>query len=91
MAYDKYTHEKVWVKNLHGYSYSSPIVMYDDDGNGYIVTCDSAGYMYLFDARTGKTLDKLELEGNFEASPAAFNDMIVIGTRASKIYGVKLG
>lgn len=91
VAYDKYTHEKVWVKNLHGYSYSSPIVMYDDDGNGYIVTCDSAGYMYLFDARTGKTLDKLELEGNFEASPAAFNDMIVIGTRASKIYGVKLG
>ena len=46
--------------------------------------------MYLFDGRTGETLDRLDLEGNFEASPAAFDNMIVIGTRASKIYGVKL-
>ncbi|MDO4568448.1 MAG: PQQ-binding-like beta-propeller repeat protein [Clostridia bacterium] len=91
VAYDKLTHEKVWVKNLRGYSYSSPIVMYDDDGDGYVVTCDSTGHMYLFDGRTGETLDSLELEGNFEASPAAFGNMIVIGTRSSKIYGVRLG
>ena len=67
-----------------------PLILYDDNGDGYVVQCDSAGRMYLFDGRTGETLDRLDLEGNFEASPAAFDNMIVVGTRASKIYGVKL-
>ncbi|MEG1547288.1 MAG: PQQ-binding-like beta-propeller repeat protein [Clostridia bacterium] len=90
VAYDKNTGAERWKKNLDGYSWSSPIVMYDDVGNGYVVTFDSAGKMYLFDGKDGTLLDKLELEGNFEASPAAFDNMIVIGTRKSKIYGIKL-
>lgn len=90
VAYSKETGEKVWVKQLKRYSYSSPIVLYDDNGDGYIVTFDSSGTAYLFDARTGELYSTLELEGNFEGSPAAFGNMIVIGTRASKIYGIKL-
>lgn len=90
VAYDKTTAEKKWVFNLDRYSYSSPIVLYDDSGDGYVVTFDSSGKMYLIDARNGILLDSLQLEGNFEASPAAFNNMIVIGTRASKIYGIRL-
>ena len=64
--------------------------MYDENGDGYLVTFDAGGTMYLLDARTGVLLDSLQLEGNFEASPAAFGNTIVIGTRASKIYGIKL-
>ncbi|MBQ2661897.1 MAG: PQQ-like beta-propeller repeat protein [Clostridia bacterium] len=90
VAYNKANGEKVWVKELGSYSWSSPLIIYDDNGDGYIVECTSAGKMYLFDGRTGEKLDMLELEGNFEASPAAFGDTIVIGTRAEKIYGVKI-
>lgn len=90
VAYNKADGTEVWKKHLGAYAWSSPLILYDDSGNGYVVQCDSAGHMYLFDGRTGETLDRLDLEGNFEASPAAFDNMIVIGTRASKIYGVKL-
>ncbi len=90
VAYYKENGEKAWVKELGAYSWSSPLIIYDDNGDGYIVECTSAGRMYLFDGRTGEKLDMLELEGNFEASPAAFGDTIVIGTRAEKIYGVKI-
>lgn len=90
VAYEKATGKERWVKDLDAYTWSSPIVLYDDNGDGYVVEFDSAGKCYLFDGKTGDLLDKLELEGNFEASAAAFDDMIVIGTRASKIYGIRL-
>lgn len=90
VAYSKDTGEEVWTYDLKNYSYSSPILMYDENGDGYLVTFDAGGTMYLLDARTGVLLDSLQLEGNFEASPAAFGNTIVIGTRASKIYGIKL-
>jgi len=90
VAYNKADGTEVWKKHLGAYAWSSPLILYDDNGDGYVVQCDSAGHMYLFDGRTGETLDRLDLEGNFEASPAAFDNMIVVGTRASKIYGVKL-
>lgn len=91
VAYDKATGEERWVKDLDAYTWSSPILLYDDDGNGYVVEFDSSGKCYLFDGRSGELLDKLDLgEGNFEASPAAFDNMIVIGSRGSKIFGIKL-
>ncbi len=90
VAYEKATGKERWVKDLDAYTWSSPIVLYDDNGDGYVVEFDSAGKCYLLDGKTGDLLHKLELEGNFEASAAAFDDMIVIGTRASKIYGIRL-
>lgn len=90
VAYEKATGNERWAKDLDAYTWSSPIVLYDDNGDGYVVEFDSAGKCYLFDGETGDLLDKLELEGNFEASAAAFDDLIVIGTRASKIYGIRL-
>jgi len=32
----------------------------------------------------------LPLNGNVEGSPVIFDDMIVVGTREMKIYGVRL-
>ncbi len=90
VAYNKADGSIAWKYDLGAYSWSSPLIMYDDNGDGYVITFDSAGMMYLFDGRTGALLDQLELEGNFEASPAAFDDMIVIGSRGSKVYGIRL-
>ena len=45
----------------------------------------------MVDGRNGKTRDELDLgSGNVEASPAVFEDILVLGTRGCNIYGVKL-
>ena len=46
--------------------------------------------MYLLDARTGEKLAEMNLGGLIEASPAVYDDYVVIGTRTYSIYGVKL-
>ncbi|MGI5978165.1 MAG: PQQ-binding-like beta-propeller repeat protein [Oscillospiraceae bacterium] len=89
-ALDKKTGKAVWEVQTQVYSWSSPVAVYDKDGNGYLVFCTSGGYMYLIDGLTGKILDSLDAKGHIEASPAVYNDTVVVGTRAQLIWGVKL-
>ena len=47
--------------------------------------------MYLLDGKTGAQFTQFELsEGAIEASPAVYNNYVIIGTRSSKIWGLKL-
>jgi hypothetical protein len=47
--------------------------------------------MYMLDPKTGQELTKSELSnGAIEASPAAWDNYVVIGTRACKIWGLRL-
>lgn len=89
-ALDKKTGEVVWEIQTQVYSWSSPVAVYDSEGNGYIVFCTAGGYMYLIDGQTKTVLDSINLGGNVEASPAVYNNTIVVGTRAQAIWGVKL-
>jgi outer membrane protein assembly factor BamB len=90
LALDKQTGEEVWRTEMANYSWSSPLAIYTPLGKSYIVQCDSMGNMFLLEGTTGKVLDTLDLEANIEASPAAFGDMIVVGTRGQRICGVKI-
>jgi len=90
VALNKQTGALVWQLQTQIYSWSSPVAVYDKDGNGYLVFCTAGGYMYLIDGLTGKVLDHLDLGGNVEASPAVYNSTIVIGTRKQLIWGVNL-
>ncbi|MGI5985679.1 MAG: PQQ-binding-like beta-propeller repeat protein [Oscillospiraceae bacterium] len=90
VALNKQTGEVVWEKETQVYSWSSPVTVYDKDGNGYLVFCTAGGYMYLFDGLTGDVLDSLQVGGNVEASPAVYNNTIVVGTRSQLIWGVTL-
>lgn len=72
------------------YAWSSPVVVYDSRGDGYIVYCTCGGYMYLLDGRTGEKLDERNLGGNIEASPVVYGNTIVVGTRRQLIYGIRL-
>ena len=58
--------------------------------SAYIVVCNSEGDMDLLDARKGTLLSRLNFGANIEASPAVFNDMLVVGTRGQEIVGVKI-
>ncbi len=89
-ALDKKTGKKVWEVQTQVYGWSSPVAVYDKDGNGYLVFCTSGGYMYLVDGLTGKILDSLDVKGHVEATPAVYNGTVVVGTRSQLIWGVKL-
>ena len=90
VAIDKETGEIVWKTKLNNYLWSSPVDFYDKDGNGYIIQCDSAGNMFLIDGNTGEILKTITLDANIEASPAIYEDMIVVATRAGSIYGIEI-
>lgn len=55
-----------------------------------VIVLASGGMMRLLEGTTGRVVSSLKLNGNTEASPAVFNDMIVVGTRSQKIYGIKI-
>ena len=90
VALNKQTGAVVWQIETQVYSWSSPVAVYDKDGNGYLVYCTAGGYMYLIDGLTGKVLDSLNVGGNVEASPAVYNSTVVVGTRSQFIWGVNL-
>ena len=78
------------VIDLLNYCWSSPTVVYASSGKPFIVQCDSVGRVYLIDAKNGVIIDAITLNGNVEGSPVIFEDMVVVGTRAQKIYGIRL-
>ncbi|MBQ2985325.1 MAG: pyrrolo-quinoline quinone, partial [Clostridia bacterium] len=74
---------------FQGYPWSSPVAVYDENGTGYVIQCTKSGYIHLFDDK-GNLLDEMNLGSNIEASPAVFDNTIVVGTRGGLIYGIKL-
>ena len=90
-ALDKETGETVWeMESASDYSWSSPVVVYDEEGNGYVIYTTFLGYVYLLDGRTGEKLDSISLDGHLEASPVVYGNTVVIGTRDQKIFGITL-
>lgn len=87
---DKKTGQVRW-EHTAGYAWSSPVCVYDEDGTGYVIYADSLGLMYLLDGREGSLLSQFVLsQGVIESSPAVYNNYVCIGTRAGKIWGLKL-
>jgi outer membrane protein assembly factor BamB len=90
LAYNKADGGLVWELDLKSYCWSSPTVVYARSGKPFIIQCDSDGRVFLIDANNGVVMDSITLNGNVEGSPAIFEDMIVVGTREKKIYGIRL-
>lgn len=90
VALDKKTGKERWRQQTR-FCWSSPVAVYTADQKGYIIQADSAGHVYLFDGATGERLYNLNTESkNFEASPAVFGNMIVIGNKDKKIFGIRI-
>jgi hypothetical protein len=90
VALDKKTGAEVWRTPTNNYMWSSPVAVYTPDGKSYIVACDTVGNMFLLEGKTGKIVDTINLGTNIEASPAVFDNTIVVGTRGQKIFGIKI-
>jgi hypothetical protein len=93
VALEKETGRIRWAKGLADRSESSPVAVYDEDGNGWIIQCVENGTILLLDGLTGEQQAFLEVTGNIKASPAVYNDIMVIGTTGkgtSYVYGIKI-
>ena len=93
VALDKATGKVVWARGLSSYSYSSPVAVFDENGDGWIVQAANDGTILLLDGQTGKEVTSLQVEGTIDASPAVYNGTLVIGTSSSKgsnIYGIAI-
>ena len=92
VALDKETFEEKWKMNMDAYAWSSPAVVYDSENRGYIIQADSKGYIFIIDGATGEQRGVLRpTDSNFEASPAVFGNMLVIGCRGDQtIFGIRL-
>ncbi|MDR2506238.1 MAG: PQQ-binding-like beta-propeller repeat protein [Oscillospiraceae bacterium] len=90
IALDKKTGEVAWRTSTEKYSWSSPVAVYNEAGDGWIIQANSEGKLAIYDGLTGKELGSVKLEGNVEGSPAVFGDILVVGTRDKKVYGVRL-
>lgn len=82
---------KVKWEHKAAYAWSSPICVYDQNGHGKVLYATSTGMMYLLNGKNGKVHDELRVSGScIEASPVAYNNRLVIGTRGCQICGIKL-
>lgn len=87
---NKKTGKIIWEHKAY-YAWSSPVCVYNEDGTGAVLYCSCGGKMYLLNGKTGEVFDTLALsDGAIESSPAVYNDYVVIGTRDSQIWGIKL-
>ena len=90
VALDTETGREVWRMDMNLYAWSSPVAVYDHGGKAYVAVCDSGGNLFFVDGSDGTLLDKINLGSLVEASPAVYEDMLVVGTRGRKICGVKV-
>ena len=107
VAYDKNTGNQVWSYVMEfyedpanvtdPYSWSSPVDIYDENGNAYIIIYDSYGQIHMLDALTGTHISHLRLIAdenqkinNIESSPIVVDGILVIGSRGNFMYGVKI-
>ncbi|MCL2282004.1 MAG: PQQ-binding-like beta-propeller repeat protein [Fibromonadales bacterium] len=90
VAYDRESGNVVWENALPNYGWSSPVAVYTPDGKSYLIVSDSVGNMYLIKGADGKVVRKINLGSNIEASAVAYKNMLVIGTRGNKIFGIEI-
>lgn len=86
VALNKATGAKVWEAKVDHYAWSSPLDIYDKQGNMYIFLADAGGDVMLYDGANGTLIFKMKVVDLFEASPVAFGNKIIIPSRPRDIF-----
>ena len=92
-ALNKQSGAVAWSLPLASPTLSSPVAVYNQAGDAWILQAEGSGKLYLVNAKTGDVLTTMQLSGKVEASPAVYRDVLVIATTGadeSYIYGIKL-
>ena len=93
IALDKDTGKVQWAMGMESRTVSSPVAVYDKIGDGWIIQCAQDGNIYMVEGLSGAKTASLKLEAEVIASPAVYNNIMVIGTTGkgtSFIYGIEI-
>ena len=83
----------VWSFGFAGSGYSSPVAVYDENGQGAVIQCTGNGTVVMLDGLNGTEKATLQIDGTIEASPAVYNNIMVIATtekNKNNIYGIHI-
>lgn len=94
IALDKKTGALKWQADFTAEAYSSPVAVYNENGDAWIVQALYDGTVNLLNASNGQVLDTLTLpDAQIKASPAVYNDLLIIGTTGKKnsaVYCIRI-
>ena len=93
LALDKQSGQVLWEKALADEAISSPVAVYDERGEAWIIQGDEGGNLTMLYGRTGEVRSTINLGGAIEGSPAVYKNYLVVGTCSknnSNMYCVKL-
>lgn len=90
MAINRNTGKVVYTTPTRYYAWSSPVGFVNESGKMYVVTGDCLGRLYLIDGATGKIIADKTVGYNFESSPVVHGDNLVVGSRGTKIFKVRV-
>ena len=92
VALNKQTGAEFWKHRFTSEATSSPVAVYNDAGNAWIIQGDESGRLTMLEGLTGTVATTLELGGKIEGSPAVYRDMLVIGTSSDTpyMYGIRI-
>ena len=94
IALNKKTGALVWETALPANTISSPVAVYNEAGDAWIIQAESNGNINMLNGKTGAILSTTAVttaEGDaveIEASPAVYGNMLVIGTTGKGLGGV---
>ncbi len=91
-ALSKHDGSLKWSLPLSAPTLSSPVAVYGDAGDAWVLQAAGDGTLSLIDALTGQVATTMKLEGGVACSPAVYRDVLVIATtgQSASIYGIKL-
>jgi outer membrane protein assembly factor BamB len=78
----------VWQTALSANAVSSPVAVYNEAGDAWIIQAELDGTINLLDGIDGKVIHSVKLDGEIEASPAVYGNLLVIGTAGRDKGGV---
>ncbi|KAB2893031.1 MAG: dehydrogenase [Chlorobi bacterium] len=90
VAISKSTGQVIYRIPLKWYAWSSPVALYNERGEMFIFTGDTQGRAYVFDGKTGEILINRKIGLNFEASPIIIDNKVIIGSRGTGIFKLRI-
>ena len=90
VSIDRVSGEELWKREFPCDAWSSGCLLYDRDGQAWLVQCFGNGDILLIDAKTGVTKSRVHMGANIESTPAIVGNHLVVGVRDERIIGLRL-
>ena len=93
IALNKSSGQVVWEHALKDEAISSPVAVYNEQGEAWIIQGDEGGNLTMLNGKTGAVRSTLNLGGSIQGSPAVYKNYLVIGTCSKDnafMYGIRI-